>query len=143
MRFQSVRLPNSSYASRANTQGVRRASGAPVRRVGGLLLGGFPNDFFRVDLAHSAGPRSILLNPRYAALQKARPPARHGMPSNLKPGRNLTILLPLSSLQNGWTYPRLARITDAEMTRVVSDSLARLQKIPPAASSRNNIVGPS
>src|SRR5689334_10527515 len=94
-----MRLPHASNAGRANTQSLSHASGAPVRGVVGLLLGGFPNDFFRVNLAYSAGPRRILLNPCYAAFQKTRTPARHAMPPNLKHGSNLTILLALSSLQ--------------------------------------------
>src|SRR6266581_3967614 len=64
MGFQSVRLPNPSYARRTDTQHMRHASGAPVRRIVGLLSGGLPNDFFGINLAHSAGPRSILLDPR-------------------------------------------------------------------------------
>jgi hypothetical protein len=30
-------------------------------------------------------------------------------------------------LQRGWTYSRLARVTDHQMTRIVSDSLTHLQ----------------
>jgi len=69
-----------------------------VRRVCWLLLRGFANDFFRVDRAHSAGPRSILLDPRQAPFQEARPPACYGMAPPPKIGSNLTILLALSRL---------------------------------------------
>jgi hypothetical protein len=35
-------------------------------------------------------------------------------------------------LQHGWTYSRLARVTDDQMPRIVSDSLARVQKRHPS-----------
>ncbi len=31
-------------------------------------------------------------------------------------------------LEHNWTFPRLARVSDAEMTHLVAESLARLQK---------------
>ena len=100
MRFQSVRLPNSSHAGGADTQRSSHAPRAPVRRAAGLLLRGLANDFLGINLAHSARSRSILLDSRYAAFQKTYPPVRHRVPPNRKAGRNLTILLPFGGLQN-------------------------------------------
>ena len=36
-------------------------------------------------------------------------------------------------LAHGWTFPRLARVPDGQMPGLVSESLARIQKSPPAS----------
>lgn len=96
VRLQAVAAPDAPHRSSADAHFRRHAACGPVSLVGGLLLGGFLDDFFHgsgCDSWLAAGARSVFFQARQAALEVAVVPACGLMRGDAQLRGDLFILL--------------------------------------------------
>ena len=96
VRLQAMFVPDATHALLTEARRLRHRAGAPVGRVGGLLLRGLPDHllhFGRCDGWRAARPGRILLQAGQAQFQEPLPPASRLLVADADLGGDLQILL--------------------------------------------------
>src|SRR6266511_2552837 len=103
MRFQPVSAPDPIDQRVVGPERLREGASAPVRRVGGLLLGGHLDDSADEVLAflrRSSAARGVLLDTRDARRGESVAPAGDGATGDVQLRGDVLVLLALGGGQN-------------------------------------------